>query len=73
MQEGGSDSTRETSEEKNISSQSAKDCSPNWDLFEEKPGVDHFKNEERDPKDANAMSKFYVSTFCYCGEYIYSY
>ncbi|KAL8549552.1 hypothetical protein ACS0TY_008402 [Phlomoides rotata] len=53
--EGGSDSNRETSEEEKISSQSAKDCSPNRDLFEEKPGVDHFKNEESDPKDVNAM------------------
>ncbi|XP_047966701.1 protein NUCLEOLAR COMPLEX ASSOCIATED 4-like isoform X2 [Salvia hispanica] len=25
------------------------------DLFEEKPGIDHFKNEENDPRDTNAM------------------
>ncbi|KAG6403673.1 hypothetical protein SASPL_135901 [Salvia splendens] len=27
----------------------------NKDLFEEKPGMDHFKNEENDPKNTNAM------------------
>lgn len=53
--EGGSDSTSETCEENNNNFQSGKECSSNWDLFEEKPGVDHFKNEEIDPKDANAI------------------
>ncbi|XP_057805886.1 protein NUCLEOLAR COMPLEX ASSOCIATED 4 isoform X1 [Salvia miltiorrhiza] len=45
----GPDTTLDTSEEKS-SPEGA-----NRDLFQEKPGIDHFKNEENDPKATNAM------------------
>lgn len=53
MQEGGLDTATDTSNEENSSPEEV----ANKDLFEEKPGVDHFKNEETDPKKSNAMSK----------------
>ncbi|KAI3447882.1 hypothetical protein Pfo_004547 [Paulownia fortunei] len=53
--EGGTGTTGETSKEEKSSYENAEDCSANRDLFEEKPGIDHFKNEESDPKDTNAM------------------
>ncbi|KAL1541204.1 protein NUCLEOLAR COMPLEX ASSOCIATED 4-like isoform X2 [Salvia divinorum] len=47
--EMGLDTAIDTSEEKNSTN------GANKDLFEEKPGIDHFKNEENDPKNTNAM------------------
>lgn len=47
----GLDTAIDTSEDKNSTD------GANKDLFEEKPGIDHFKNEENDPKNTNAMSK----------------
>ncbi|XP_042017341.1 protein NUCLEOLAR COMPLEX ASSOCIATED 4-like [Salvia splendens] len=47
--EMGLDTAIDTSEEKNSTD------GANKDLFEEKPGIDHFKNEENDPKNTNAM------------------
>lgn len=53
--EGDPDTTTETSAEEKNSPESAKDCSDVRNLSEEKPGIDYFKNEESDPKVANAM------------------
>ncbi|KAH6823341.1 CCAAT-binding factor [Perilla frutescens var. hirtella] len=52
--EGGPNTT-ETSMEEKSSPESAKECSANRDLFEENTGIDHFKHEESDPKDTNAI------------------
>lgn len=54
MQEGGIDTT--TVVEKS-GSENAEDHSGNRSLFEDKAGIDHFKNEENDPKATNALSK----------------
>lgn len=53
MQGGDLDTATDTSNEENSSPEEV----AKKDLFEEKPGVDHFKNEETDPKKSNAMSK----------------
>ncbi|KAL1565888.1 protein NUCLEOLAR COMPLEX ASSOCIATED 4-like isoform X2 [Salvia divinorum] len=45
----GPDTTADTSAENNTPDGASKD------LFEEKPGIDHFKNEENDPRNTNAM------------------
>ncbi|KAK4491497.1 hypothetical protein RD792_002247 [Penstemon davidsonii] len=55
-QERGAGTTRETSAGKNDNSENAKDFSASRDSFDDKPGIDHFKNEESDPKDTNALS-----------------
>ncbi|XP_047955824.1 protein NUCLEOLAR COMPLEX ASSOCIATED 4-like isoform X1 [Salvia hispanica] len=47
--EMGLDTAIDTSEDKNSTD------GANKDLFEEKPGIDHFKNEENDPKNTNAI------------------
>ncbi|KAK4398178.1 protein NUCLEOLAR COMPLEX ASSOCIATED 4 [Sesamum angolense] len=52
--EGGTGTTTETSDEEKDSFDNAEDCSVNRDLFE-KAGVDHFNNEESDPKNTNSM------------------
>ncbi|KAL6514484.1 hypothetical protein OROGR_020063 [Orobanche gracilis] len=44
----------ETPDEGKSSCGTPVDCSTKQDLFE-KPGIDHFRNEESDPKDTNAM------------------
>ncbi|KAL6497948.1 hypothetical protein OROHE_026794 [Orobanche hederae] len=51
--EGDTD-TGETPDEGKSSCGTPVDCSSKRDLFE-KPGIDHFRNEESDPKDTNAM------------------
>ncbi|GER57760.1 nucleolar complex protein-like protein [Striga asiatica] len=53
--EGNTDSTEETSSEGKSSFQDLEDGSTNGELIKEKSGIDHFKNEETDPKDTNAM------------------
>ncbi|KAL3637345.1 hypothetical protein CASFOL_019644 [Castilleja foliolosa] len=54
-QEGDTGTTVETSNEGKSCNENPEGCSTKQDLFEEKPGVDHFRNEESDPKDTNAM------------------
>ncbi|KAL3850885.1 hypothetical protein ACJIZ3_012767 [Penstemon smallii] len=54
-QERGAGTTRETSAGDNDNSENAKDTSASRDLSDDKPGIDHFKNEESDPKDSNAL------------------
>ncbi|KAL0399668.1 UNVERIFIED_CONTAM: DNA replication licensing factor MCM6 [Sesamum radiatum] len=52
--EGGTETTTETSDEEKDSFDNAEDSSVNRDLFE-KAGVDHFNDEESDPKNTNSM------------------
>ncbi|PIN15707.1 putative nucleolar protein involved in ribosome biogenesis [Handroanthus impetiginosus] len=65
--ESGTSTTGETSEEEKNISENVEECSVKRDLFEEKPGIDHFKNEETDPKDTNAMrsSLWEIDTLCH--------
>lgn len=66
VQEDFSNTTTEASLEEKSSPEKAKNSSENRDLFEEKPGIDHFKNEESDPRAANAMSKLSPLVFINC-------
>ncbi|KAG8364459.1 hypothetical protein BUALT_Bualt19G0131000 [Buddleja alternifolia] len=53
--EGGTDTTRETFEDKKGSLENAEDCDASRHVSDEKPGIDHFNAEESDPKDTNAL------------------
>ncbi|XP_073034408.1 protein NUCLEOLAR COMPLEX ASSOCIATED 4 [Primulina eburnea] len=53
--EGGTGTGRGNYEEENESMKNAEKCSDIQVLFDRKGGFDHFKNEESDPKDTNAM------------------